>query len=141
VRQTPPLGHLFTPLRLGPVELPNRIVSTAHQTGLVRDHLPTPEFIAYHEARARGGTGLIVIEATAIHATGLLTPHTLGGYLPEIVDGYRRVVAAVKPHGTRLFVQLFPRRPRADRNGAAAHCRRAVGGAEPALPGRAQGAP
>jgi 2,4-dienoyl-CoA reductase-like NADH-dependent reductase (Old Yellow Enzyme family) len=100
-------SSLLSPLRVGPVELSNRIVSTAHQTTLVHDHLPTEDFVAYHEARARGGVGLIVLEATAVDASGLLTSHTLGGYLPEIVDGYRRVAAAVRPHGTRLFVQLF----------------------------------
>jgi 2,4-dienoyl-CoA reductase-like NADH-dependent reductase (Old Yellow Enzyme family)/thioredoxin reductase len=98
---------LFTPLALGPTELQNRIVSTAHQTTLVHDHLPTDAFVAYHEARARGGVGLIVLEATAVHESGLLTSHTLGGYLPAIAEGYRRVGTAVQPHGTRLFVQLF----------------------------------
>jgi 2,4-dienoyl-CoA reductase-like NADH-dependent reductase (Old Yellow Enzyme family) len=47
------LSSLFSPLRLGPVELQNRIVSTAHQTTLVHDHLPTDDFVAYHEARAQ----------------------------------------------------------------------------------------
>ena len=101
------LSSLFSPLRLGPVELQNRIVSTAHQTTLVADHLPTDDFVAYHEARARGGVGLIVIEATAPHPSGILTAHELAGYLPEMVDAYRRVAAAVHPHGTRLFVQLL----------------------------------
>ena len=73
----------------------------------MHEHLPTDDFVAYHEARARGGVGLIVLEATAVDESGLLTSHTLGGYLPEIVDGYRRVAVAVRPHGTRLFVQLF----------------------------------
>ena len=99
--------RLLSPLRLGPAELPNRIVSTAHQTTLVDDHLPTDDFVAYHEARARGGVGMIVLEASAVHPSGLLTPHTLGGYLPGIVAGYERVAAAVHPHGARLFVQLF----------------------------------
>jgi 2,4-dienoyl-CoA reductase-like NADH-dependent reductase (Old Yellow Enzyme family)/thioredoxin reductase len=101
------LDHLLSPLRLGPVELHNRIVSTAHQTTLVHDHVPTDDFVAYHEARAAGGTGLLVLEATAVHESGRLTAHTLAGYLPEIVGGYRRVADAVHPHGTRLFVQLF----------------------------------
>ena len=101
------LSRLASPLAIGPVELPNRIVSTAHQTTHVHEHLPTDDFVAYHAARARGGVGLIVLEATAIHASGLLTSHTLGGYLPGIVDGYGQVAAAVRPHGTRLFVQLF----------------------------------
>ena len=42
--------RLFSPLALGPVELRNRIVSTAHQTTLVHEHLPTDDFVAYHEA-------------------------------------------------------------------------------------------
>ncbi len=101
------LDHLFSPLDLGPVTLENRIVSTSHQTTLVHDHLPTDDMVAYHEARARGGAGMIVIEATATHPTGLLTAHTIGGYLPEIVPVYEKLAAAVKPHGTRLLCQLF----------------------------------
>lgn len=98
---------LLSPLAVGPVEVPNRIVSTAHQTTLVHANLPTDELIAYHEARARGGVGLIVLEATAVHPSGLLTAHTLAGYRDDIASGYRRVAEAVRPHGTRLFVQLF----------------------------------
>ncbi len=101
------IDALFEPLRLGPVELPCRIVSTAHQTMLVESHLPTDDFVAYHEARARGGAGLIVLEATAPHPSGILTPHELAGYLPEIVPAYRRVGEAVQRHGTRLYVQLL----------------------------------
>jgi 2,4-dienoyl-CoA reductase-like NADH-dependent reductase (Old Yellow Enzyme family)/thioredoxin reductase len=101
------LERLFSPLRVGRVELPNRIASTAHQTTLVHESLPTEDFLAYHEARARGGVGLIVLEATAVHPSGLLTPHTLGGYLEEIVPALGRVSEAVHAHGTKLFVQLF----------------------------------
>jgi 2,4-dienoyl-CoA reductase-like NADH-dependent reductase (Old Yellow Enzyme family)/thioredoxin reductase len=98
---------LLSPLRIGPVEVPNRVVSTSHQTTLVHDHLPMDELVAYHEARARGGVGLITLEATAVHPTGLLTAHTLAGYREEIRGGYERIAAAVQPHGTKLFVQLF----------------------------------
>ena len=103
----PALRHLFSPLRLGPVEIENRIVSTAHQTTHVVDHLPTDDFVAYHEARARGGVGLIVLEAAAVHESGLLTSHTLAAYREESVEAFRRVAAGVQPYGTRLFVQLF----------------------------------
>jgi 2,4-dienoyl-CoA reductase-like NADH-dependent reductase (Old Yellow Enzyme family) len=99
--------HLLEPLDLGPVTLPNRIVSTAHQTNLIAEHLPTEDFIAYHEARARGGTGMIVLEAAAVHPSGLLTAKTLAAYLPESEAALRRVADAVRSHGTRLFVQLF----------------------------------
>jgi 2,4-dienoyl-CoA reductase-like NADH-dependent reductase (Old Yellow Enzyme family)/thioredoxin reductase len=101
------LDHLFSPLAIGPAELPCRVISTAHQTTLVHDHLPTDDFVAYQQARARGGTGLIIMEAVAIAPTGLLTAHTIGGYLDGMVDSYRRVAAAVQGEGTKLFVQLF----------------------------------
>src|SRR5918992_5828340 len=101
------LDHLSSPRAIGPAELACRIVSTAHQTTLVHDHLPTGDFVAYQQARARGGTGLIVMEAVAIASSGLLTSHTIGGYLDGIVDAYRRVGAAVQGEGTKLFVQLF----------------------------------
>src|SRR6478672_3862588 len=101
------LDRLFSPLQLGPIEIRNRVVSTSHQTSLVHDHLPSDDLIAYHRARAAGGAGLIVVEATAVHPTGLLTAHTVGGYLPEIVPVWRRMSEAVHEHGTRLMCQLF----------------------------------
>ena len=134
------LEHLLSPVRLGPVELPNRIVSTAHQTTLVHDHLPTDEFVAYHEARAAGGTGMIVLEATAVHESGRLTAHTLAGYQPEIVAGYRRVADGRPPARDASLRPALSRRPRADRLSAQAGRGRAVGGPEPALPRRAPGA-
>ena len=98
---------LLSPLRVGPVALRNRVVSTSHQTGLVHDHLPTEDLLAYHEARARGGVGAIFLEATAVHPSGLLTAHTIGGFRPEIVPAYRRLGEPLRRHGARLFVQLF----------------------------------
>ena len=93
-------------LAIGPVELPNRIVSTAHQTTLVHEHLPTDDFVAYHEARARGGVGLIVLEAPR-STRPVSSPRTRSVATfppPSTATGGR---GAVQPHGTRLFVQLF----------------------------------
>ena len=120
-----------------PSSCANRIVSTAHQTTLVHDHLPTDEFVAYHEARAAGGTGMIVLEATAVHESGRLTAHTLAGYVPEIVAGYRRVADGGPPARDAALRPALPRRPGADRQPAAAGRGRAVGDPEPALPRRA----
>jgi 2,4-dienoyl-CoA reductase-like NADH-dependent reductase (Old Yellow Enzyme family) len=98
---------LLSEVRLGPAVLRNRVVSTAHQTGLVHDHLPTGDLVAYHEARARGGVGAVFVEATAVHESGLLTAHTIGGYLPGIVPVWERLGETVRGHGARLFVQLL----------------------------------
>lgn len=98
---------LLSAIDVGPLRLRNRVVSTSHQTSLVHDHLPTDELLAYHEARARGGVGTVFLEATAVHSSGLLTAHTVGGFLPAIVDAYRRLGERLHAHDTRLMVQLF----------------------------------
>jgi 2,4-dienoyl-CoA reductase-like NADH-dependent reductase (Old Yellow Enzyme family)/thioredoxin reductase len=96
--------HVHTPIRLGKIlELKNRVVRPAHATnfgnGLMNDRL-----IAYHEARAAGGVGLSIIEICAVHES---SPGTLRIYEPGIEKGYRDLVAAVRPHGMKLFQQLW----------------------------------
>ena len=98
---------LLSPIRLGPATLRNRIVSTSHQTSLVHDGVPTDDFLAYQEARARGGAAAIFIEATGVHETGLLTSHSIAGFDPAVVPVYRRLGDALRSHGAGLFLQLF----------------------------------
>src|SRR5262249_27188439 len=101
------LANLFRPLDVGPVELDCRIVSTAHQTTLAREHVVTPELLAYQEARARGGVGLIIMEAAATEPAGLLSDEMMAGYLPRTIDGYREVQRVTASYGTNVFVPLF----------------------------------
>lgn len=96
-------GQIFEPLMIGPVAVPNRIVRAAHDTGFARPDI-TDRFIEYHVARARGGCGLSILEAGRVHpSTGL----DLQLYGDQIVAGYRRLMAAVDPHGMRVFQQLW----------------------------------
>ena len=94
-----PLDHLLAPLAVGPATLPCRIVSTSHQTTLVEDHLPTEDFVAYQEARARGGAGLIVMEAVAVAPSGCSPPTPSPGTSTRPSSGYRRIAAAVRATG------------------------------------------
>lgn len=98
---------LFSPTELGPVTLENRIMSSGHQTTLVEDYLPTEQFFAYHRARAEGGAGLIILEAHAVHESGLLHSHTIDASSDEIVNAYRPFAEDIHDHGTKLFCQLF----------------------------------
>lgn len=98
---------LLSPTELGPVSLRNRIMSSGHQTTLVSDHLPTEEFFAYHRARAEGGAGLIVLEAHAVHESGLLTSHTIDASRDAIVDAYRPFTEELHERDTTVFCQLF----------------------------------
>ncbi len=99
--------HLFRPLRLGPVEAPNRIVSSGHDTVMVDNGLVTDQLIAYHEARARGGAGCIVIQVAGVHETARYTSHVLMATSDECIPGYRALAGAVHPFGTVLLGQLF----------------------------------
>jgi mycofactocin system FadH/OYE family oxidoreductase 2 len=98
--------HLFTPLKLRDVEIRNRIMSTGHQTYLARGGLPTPEFVAYHEARARGGVGLIVTEAARFHASTFTDAPEILVASDDCIPAFRRLADAVHAHGAKLFGQL-----------------------------------
>jgi 2,4-dienoyl-CoA reductase-like NADH-dependent reductase (Old Yellow Enzyme family) len=100
------LKHLFSPLRLRSVEIRNRILSTGHQTYLAKGGLPGDDFVAYHEARARGGIGLIITEAARFHASALSDSPELIVTSDDCIPGYRRVGEAVHRHGGTIFGQL-----------------------------------
>ncbi len=82
-------------------------MSSGHQTTLVNEYLPTDDFFAYHLARARGGAGLVVLEAHAVHESGLLTDHTIDASTDDIVETYEPFAEAMHEADTRVMAQLF----------------------------------
>ena len=98
--------HLFTPGRLGAITVRNRLVWTAHDTNLAERHLPSREHAAYYEARARGGVGLIVMEANSVHPTAEIHGACVHAYDPASVDGYRRIADAVHGCEAQIVVQM-----------------------------------
>ncbi len=98
--------HLFSPMRLRNTEIRNRILSTGHQTYLAKGGLPGDDFVAYHEARAKGGAGLIVVEAARFHATGFTDSPELIVASDDCIPGLRNLADSVHRHGARLFGQI-----------------------------------
>ncbi len=97
--------NLFSPLTVGPRRFRNRIFSTGHMTCLIdADMLPDERFVAYHEARARGGAGLIITEAARVHASGGWRNLDASG--DACIIPYRRTANAVHRHGCMIFGQL-----------------------------------
>jgi 2,4-dienoyl-CoA reductase-like NADH-dependent reductase (Old Yellow Enzyme family) len=99
--------HLFSPLRIGPVRLKNRIVSTGHDTVMAEDGQITERLIAYHDARARGGAGLVVVQVAGVHDSARYTNHVLMADTDACISGYRRLVEALHAQGCMAFGQLF----------------------------------
>ncbi len=99
--------RLFSPFSIRGIEFRNRIFSSGHQTLLAEGALPTEAMVAYHEARARGGAGLIVTEATAVHETAYFNAALPTGYLDACIPGFRNIARAVHKHDCRIIGQLF----------------------------------
>jgi 2,4-dienoyl-CoA reductase-like NADH-dependent reductase (Old Yellow Enzyme family) len=99
--------HLFAPLQLRGCTLKNRIMSTAHDTTLPVDGTVNAPLVAYHEARARGGVGLIILQVSGVHESARYTNHVLMATNDASIEGYRNVAQAVHRFGTVLFGQLF----------------------------------
>ena len=102
-----PFPHLFSPLTVAGAEICNRILSTGHDTVMAHEGHVTDRLIAYHEARARGGAGLIVTQVAGVHETARYTSHILMLTDDDAIPGFAKLARAVQAHGTKIFGQLF----------------------------------
>ena len=97
---------IFSPFRLGPLDLPNRVVMapmTRNRAG--PGNVPTALNATYYAQRA--GAGLIVSEATQVSPQGVGYPGTPGIHSAEQVAGWKLVTDAVHGAGGRIFLQLW----------------------------------
>ncbi len=98
--------HLFSPLEIRGLRLKNRIFSSGHMAVMLDDGKPTPQMVAYHEAKARGGAALTIIEAARVHPTGVSGRPAIRAYDPDCVPGYTALAEACHRLGCRVFGQL-----------------------------------
>ncbi|MBD9375328.1 FAD-dependent oxidoreductase [Rhizobium sp. ARZ01] len=98
---------LLSPLNIRGARLKNRIMSTGHDTTLPTAALVNDALIAYQEARARGGAGLIVVQVAGVHETARYTNHILMASSDDCIPGYRRLAETVHRYGTTIFGQIF----------------------------------
>src|SRR5690349_24025621 len=97
---------IFSPSKLGPLQLPNRVVMapmTRNRAG--RGNVPGPLNATYYAQRA--SAGLIISEATQISPQGVGYPGTPGIHNAEQIAGWKGVTDAVHAAGGRMFLQLW----------------------------------
>ncbi|MFV0135618.1 alkene reductase [Streptomyces sp. HMX87] len=101
--QTP---ALFTPARLGPLTLPNRLLmAPLTRNRAAADGTPTPLMATYYAQRA--SAGLIIAEAATPNAVGQTYPNITAVHTPSHVAGWRRITDAVRDAGGGgMFLQL-----------------------------------
>jgi N-ethylmaleimide reductase len=101
------MADLFTPLRLGAIVLPNRIVMSSLTRNRASHPGNLPNDLMREYYRQRASVGLILTEATPVCPEGHGYPRTPGIHSPEQVAGWRRVTEAVHEAGGRIAVQLW----------------------------------
>lgn len=104
-----PYAHLFEPIKIGPKEAKNRIWMTAHSTQLVKDHNFTDRHVAYYQERAKGGVGVITMEAMATHPTTQPYAGKIHAFDPAVIPNYQKLSKAVHEYGALLLAQPWHR--------------------------------
>ncbi len=99
---------LFTPVRLGPLTLKNRIAMAPMGTKFaVKNGLVTEQMKDYYEARARGGAGLVIVESTDVDYYRCTdTANRLALDNDRVLPGLSALARAIKKHGARAVIQL-----------------------------------
>ncbi len=98
---------LFSPFVIRGKRFKNRIMSTGHDTTMPTDGLVNDQLVAYHQARAQGGAGLIIMQVAGVHETARYTSHMLMATNDACIAGYRRVAETCHAHDVILLSQLF----------------------------------
>ena len=93
----------MSPIQIGSVTVPNRLVRTAHATLFSRNHIDDSH-INYHLERARGGIGLTILEGASVHRSSTFA---LDLSDDSAIAPLSRLVEAIEPTGMKLFQQLW----------------------------------
>ncbi|MDE0801624.1 MAG: hypothetical protein OSB02_12950, partial [Rhodospirillaceae bacterium] len=101
--------NLFSPLKIGQHTIKNRVWMSAHATLLVRDHLFTDEHVSYYVERAKGGVGIITMEAMAVHETTQPYKGKAFAFDSRMVPQYQKIADAVHPYGAKILAQPWHR--------------------------------
>lgn len=101
-------AHLFAPLRLRDVTLRNRIALSpmCQYSCEERDGMAGEWHLVHYGARAAGGAGLVLVEATAVEPRGRISPHDLGLWHDGQAEALARVARCVARHGAVPGIQL-----------------------------------
>ncbi|MFH8341981.1 NADH:flavin oxidoreductase/NADH oxidase [Streptomyces sp. AM6-12] len=105
------MSVLFEPVTLREVTIPNRVWMppmcqySAEPEGPLAG-APNDWHVAHYGARATGGTGLIVVEATAVSPEGRISPYDLGLWNDTQVEAFRRITRFLTAQGTVPAIQL-----------------------------------
>jgi len=97
----------LTEFGLGSVRLDNRLAFLSTVNNLGANRRITDAQVAYYEARAEGGTGLIITEGMSVHPTSVPNGAVPFAFDPEMIPDLRRISDAVHRHDRAIYAQLW----------------------------------
>ncbi len=99
---------LFEPISIASMQLKNRIIMAPMETRFAtRGGEVTGRLMEYYATRARGGVGLVTVEATAVDACGIGWFHNLCVYDDRFIIGLSQLAEVVKASGAKISLQIF----------------------------------
>lgn len=97
---------LFSPARIGNLEIKNRLIMPAMGTGMqAEDGSVTDQLYHYHRVRAAGGTGMITVEIAGVHPT--TKGSGLAIYDDRYIPGLKRLADVIHEGGAKACIQLW----------------------------------
>ena len=101
-------SKLFTPMKIGNVEIPNRLVVPAMVTNFcTEDGFLTDRFFKYIEEKAKGGWGMIITEDYNVTPHGKGYQYIPGFYKDEHVELNKKLTDMVHSYGSTIFCQMY----------------------------------
>jgi len=102
------MGKLFEPIKIGIMELKNRIVMPPMGTNFASDDgFVTKRLVNYHVERAKGGVGLIIVEGAYVESRGKGSIRQLAVDHDDKISGLKKLAAAIQANGAQAALQLF----------------------------------
>ena len=98
-------NKLFSPYKLGPITLRNRIIRSAAFENMARANAPTQQLQDYHVSVAHGGVGMTTVAYCAVDQSGV----SFDGQLyvrPEIIPDMKKMTDAIHAEGAKASIQL-----------------------------------
>lgn len=99
------MTKLFTPGRIGPVELRNRTIRSAAFEGMGKNNNPTPQLRDYHWSVAEGGIGMTTLAYTSVNRSGISFDSQVW-LRPEILPQMREITEGIHRYGAKASIQI-----------------------------------
>lgn len=101
------MSHLFSPMRIGSLELRNRFVRSATFEGMAKENGEvSDDILKLYRNLAKGGIGLLITGHFYVNQLGKAFFNQVGIYSDEMIPGLKRLVQEVHEHGGKVVFQL-----------------------------------